>query len=98
MHENTQKTKTSTGSYYGQNNSMYTADMLVKDQKKTGQVGHDGSDGLGSVDIIKRTGFKGTKMGRILPDSTSTAIDIVTDFMIDDGVPDRCHRNAFLGS
>ena len=65
MHENTRKTKISTGSYYGQNNSMYTADMLVKEQKKTGQIGHDGSDGLGSVDIIKRTGFKGTKMERI---------------------------------
>ena len=73
-----------------------SANTHVKDQSKTGHVGHEGSDGSSPVDRIKRAGFKGTKMGENIAYGTFTAIDIVADLMIDDGVSDRGHRMAFL--
>ena len=66
--------------------------MHVRDQQKTGQIGHDGSDGSdGSSpwDRMEKAGFKGNKMGENLTYGSITAIDIVMDLMVDDGVPDR---------
>lgn len=72
------------------------AGIHVTDQHKTGQIGHEGSDGSSPWDRMERAGFKGVKMGENVTYGSRTAIDIVLDFMIDDGVQDRGHRKNLL--
>ena len=72
------------------------AQMHAKDQKRTGAIGHEGSDGSGPGDRIKRAGFKGYLMGENVQYGCFDAIEIVIDLLIDDDVPDRGHRLSLL--
>ena len=72
------------------------AKMHAEDQMRTGQVGHEGSDGSQMHDRIKKAGFRGTAMGENIAYGCRSAIEIVAGLMIDDGVPDRGHRVNFL--
>ena len=63
----------------------------AKDQARTGQIGHQGSDGSSFVDRIKGAGYKGSGMGENIQYGCFNAIDIVANLMIDDDVPDRGH-------
>lgn len=73
-----------------------SAAMHMRDQSETGTVGHEGSDGSHSYDRIERAGFKGNPVGENLSYGATNPIDIVANLMIDDGVPDRGHRENFL--
>jgi len=72
------------------------ASAHMKDQSKSGQVGHEGRDGSHSKDRIKKAGFEGEITGENISYGATTAIDIVANLMIDDGVPDRGHRDNLL--
>ena len=73
-----------------------SAAMHMRDLRGKNRTGHQGSDGSRSWDRMERAGFKGTKWGENLTFGSRTPIDIVRDCMIDDGVPDRGHRENFL--
>ena len=72
------------------------ASAHMKDQSKSGQIGHQGRDGSYSKDRIKKAGFDGGITGENISYGATTAIDIVANLMIDDGVPDRGHRDNLL--
>ena len=72
------------------------ASAHMKDQSKSGQIGHQGRDGSHSKDRIKKAGFDGGITGENISYGATTAIDIVANLMIDDGVPDRGHRDNLL--
>jgi uncharacterized protein YkwD len=72
---------------------------LVNDQRRTGAVGHTGSDGSSPASRLAAHGTwlqsysENIDYGPFL-----TARDVVVDLLVDDGVPDRGHRrNIFDG-
>lgn len=69
----------------------------VRVQGPTGRTGHDGPDGSDPGDRVNRHGKWKDMMGEnIYYGSGMTARQIVMGFIIDDGVPDRGHRNTIF--
>ena len=70
----------------------------VKDQGKTGQTGHTGSDKSSPKDRIVRHGSFGSSwsMAENIAYGSVTGRDIVVDLLIDDGVKNRGHRVNIL--
>jgi len=70
----------------------------VSDQSKTGQTGHNGSDGSTPETRMRRHGaFSGSwTLGENITYGYTTGREIVCSFLIDDGVPDRGHRTNIM--
>jgi uncharacterized protein YkwD len=73
----------------------------VTDQSRTGQTGHNGSDGSTPETRIKRYGvFSGYWVFRALGENIAygftTGREIVCALLIDDGVPNRGHRTNIM--
>lgn len=63
----------------------------VADQAKSGDVGHDGSDGGGPGDRATRRGG-GAFVAEVIAYGPVDAVDVVRQLIVDDGVADRGHR------
>lgn len=69
----------------------------VRMQGPTGRTGHDGPDGSDPGDRVNRHGrWKGMMGENIYYGRGMNARQIVMGFIIDDGVPDRGHRNTIF--
>jgi uncharacterized protein YkwD len=68
----------------------------VKDQGKTGSIGHTGTDGSSPWDRMGRYGKWLLTCGENIDYGNSEAQAIVLSLLIDDGVPSRGHRNSIL--
>lgn len=68
----------------------------VTDQSKTGQTGHTGSDKSTPFTRITRYGQGYTTAGENLAYGETTGRGIVTQLLIDDGVPSRGHRTNIM--
>jgi uncharacterized protein YkwD len=66
------------------------------DQGKTGDTGHDGSDKSTPFIRINRYGSGYKTAGENLAYGGTTGRDIVTQLLIDDGVPSRGHRTNIM--
>ena len=69
----------------------------AKDQSKTGKVGHNGSDKSNPLTRIKRY-YKGdySSVAENIAYGQATGRNIVMQLLIDDGVPNRGHREAIM--
>ena len=65
----------------------------VKDQGPGGQLGHTGSDGSQPWDRLKRYGEWKQIVAENISYGPNTGEDVVMALIIDDGVPDRGHRD-----
>ena len=74
------------------------ANILAKDQAKTGKVGHVGSDGSQLQDRLAKAHFMGSVFSEVTAYGPTDAIEIVAKLMIGDGVPTRGHRVNILDS
>ena len=72
------------------------AEDHVKDQSKTGQTGHRGSDRTYSKERIERYGTWNIRIAENIAYGGITAQQVVIYLLIDDGVGDRGHRKTFL--
>lgn len=68
----------------------------VKDQSRTGQTGHRGSDRSNARTRIEHYGYWKVRMAENIAYGGRTAQQIVIYLLIDDGVRDRGHRKNFL--
>ncbi|WP_320052096.1 CAP domain-containing protein [uncultured Acetobacteroides sp.] len=68
----------------------------VKDQGKTGSVGHTGTDGSSPWDRMGRYGQWLTTCGENIDYGNRDAQAIVVSLLVDDGVPSRGHRRSIL--
>lgn len=68
----------------------------VRDQARTGQTGHTGSDGSSPFIRMNRYGKWNTFAGENIGYGNSQARRIVTSLLIDDGVTSRGHRKNLL--
>ncbi len=69
----------------------------VADQSLTGAIGHTGADGSSSFDRLSRYG-KARTSGENISYGYPDGLSIVIQLIVDDGVPDRSHRdNIFHG-
>jgi uncharacterized protein YkwD len=72
------------------------ATELVKEQGKSGAVGHGGVQGSGMRERIHRHGRFNRMSGESIGYGPKEARDMVIQMIVDDGVPDRGHRkNTF---
>jgi uncharacterized protein YkwD len=75
-----------------------SADDHVKDTGPTGIVGHEGSHGETFEHRVGRYLTHYWMLGENIDYGASSARDVVMQLLIDDGVPDRGHRNNILES
>ncbi|HKI87586.1 MAG TPA: CAP domain-containing protein [Draconibacterium sp.] len=68
----------------------------VKDQSRTGQTGHRGSDRSNCKDRMERYGDWGVRIAENIAYGGINAQQVVIYLLIDDGVRDRGHRKNFL--
>ncbi|GHU62947.1 lipoprotein [Spirochaetia bacterium] len=68
----------------------------TNDQGKTGQTGHDGSDRSTPFTRINRYGSGYKTAGENLAYGGTSGRDMVTQLLIDDGVPSRGHRTNIM--
>ena len=68
----------------------------VKDQSRTGRIGHFGSDRSNTKTRIERYGQWNIRIAENIAYGGITAQQIVIYLLIDDGVRDRGHRKTFL--
>lgn len=68
----------------------------VRDQGARGLTGHIGSDGSTPSDRVRRYGRWRHAMAEDLAYGPASAIDVVRELIIDDGVRDRGHRKAIF--
>lgn len=68
----------------------------AEDQGRDGGFGHAGADGSRMVDRISRYGTWRGSAAENIAYGSETARDVVIDLLIDDGVPDRGHRENIL--
>ncbi|HYO90897.1 MAG TPA: CAP domain-containing protein [Pyrinomonadaceae bacterium] len=68
------------------------------DQSQTGDVSHQGKDKTFSWDRVTRYGEWKTPISENIAYDSGTARDIVINLIIDDGVPQRGHRNNIFNS
>lgn len=72
---------------------------LVRDQGRTGEVGHDSSRSGGIKERIERHGSWSGRIAENISYGPNTARLVVIELIVDDGVPDRGHRkNIFSGA
>jgi hypothetical protein len=67
----------------------------VKDQSRSGKVGHESQSGV-ITDRVKTFGTWQGKIAENLSYGNESARDRVLDWLMDDGTPNRGHRNALL--
>ena len=72
------------------------AALLVKDQQKTGQVGHFGSNGSNPQQRIEQYGNWLEKFAENITYGNNSPRRVVISLLVDDGVPDRGHRKNLL--
>jgi len=65
----------------------------VADMGPRGAMGHKGKDGSRVGDRVDRYGEWWSKVGEVITYGNGSAREIVTSFIIDDGVKDRGHRS-----
>ena len=65
------------------------------EQGAHGTVGHEGLDGAAPGDRVRRVGG-GEYVGEVIAYGSDSAADVVRQFVVDDGVPDRGHRHLIL--
>jgi len=70
----------------------------VTDQSRTGQTGHNGSDGSTPESRMRRYGVFGRSwtLGENIAYGDTTGREIVCSLLIDDGVPGRGHRTNIM--
>lgn len=68
----------------------------VRDMGRIGLLGHDGSDGSHFAVRLDRYGTWSGEIGEAIGYGPNNARDMITDLLIDDGVPDRGHRKNLL--
>ena len=68
----------------------------VKDQSRTGRIGHTGSDNSNFEKRIDRYGTWGVSIGENIAYGCSSARQVIIYLLIDDGVKDRGHRKNLL--
>jgi uncharacterized protein YkwD len=64
----------------------------VLDQGRHGTIGHAGSNKSTPFDRINRYGRWGKTAGENISYGADTAVAVVRDLIVDDGIPDRGHR------
>jgi uncharacterized protein YkwD len=69
---------------------------LVADQGRTGRTGHVGSDGSQAWDRVNRYGNWEVTVAENVAYGFETARDVLTQLLVDDGVPERSHRGNIL--
>lgn len=72
------------------------ANEHVKDQSRTGKIGHRGSDGSSSKDRMERYGTWHIRIAENIAYGGMNARQMIIYLLIDDGERDRGHRNIFL--
>ncbi|GHT65015.1 hypothetical protein FACS1894110_05920 [Spirochaetia bacterium] len=68
----------------------------VMDIGQKGQMSHTGSDGGNPVTRAEKYGAGYKNLGENITYGTSSGRDIVVDLLIDDGIPDRGHRDVIM--
>jgi uncharacterized protein YkwD len=74
------------------------AELLVKDQQKTGKVGHIGKDRSNPQDRIEKYGNWLDKFSENLTYGKNSPQRVVISLLVDDGVPGRGHRKSLLSN
>jgi uncharacterized protein YkwD len=72
---------------------------LVRDQAESGGLGHRGSDGSSPADRVGRYGQWGGALSENVSYNAypnTDAREVVTQLLVDDGVPGRGHRRNIL--
>lgn len=75
---------------------MVAAAKHAEDQRLTGSTGHLSSDGSSLGVRLNRIGSWRGKLGEVSAYGFSSGRQFITHFLIDDGVPDRSHRERLL--
>lgn len=65
----------------------------VNDQGPNGYVGHGGSDGSSPISRVQRHNPRCRGVGENIDYGSNTASEIIVSLIVDDGVPDRGHRD-----
>ncbi|HUF27274.1 MAG TPA: CAP domain-containing protein [Gemmatimonadaceae bacterium] len=68
----------------------------VRDQERSGGVGHSGRDGSSAADRVNRYGSWSLTLSENIAYGPPTAREVVIGLIVDDGVPGRGHRRNIL--